>query len=58
MVLQETHPRQRAGTGYDVLDYVKSLKRFKTKPSPATYPSIKDYLRYFHANMLIYVEVD
>ena len=46
--------RRRADTGYDVLDYVKSLKRFKAKP----FKSVKDYLRYCHAIMLVYVEVE
>ena len=46
--------RRRADTGYDVLDYVKSLKRFKAKP----FKSVKDYLRYCHAIMSVYVKVE
>ena len=48
--------RRRADTGYDVLDYVKSLKRFKTKPSLNI--SVEEYLRYCHTNMSVYVKVD
>ena len=48
--------RRRADTGYDVLDYVKSLKRFKTKPSLNI--SVEEYLRYCHTNMSVYVQVD
>ena len=48
--------RRRADTSYDVLDYVKSLKRFKAKPSLNV--SVEDYLRYCHTNMSVYVKVD
>ena len=39
--------RRRADTGYDVLDYVKSVKRFKTKPSLNI--SVEEYLRYCYS---------
>ena len=51
--------RRRADTGYDVLDYVKSMKRFKAKPSVYSLSvSAKDYLRHCHTNMSVHVKAD
>ena len=47
--------RRRADTGHDVLDYVKSLKRFKTKSSLSI--SVEEHLRYCHTDMSVYVKV-
>ena len=48
--------RRRANTGYDVLSYAKSLKRFKTKPSLNI--SVEEYFCYCHTNVSVYVKVD
>lgn len=52
--------RRQADTGYDVLDYVKSLKRFKLKSSlNISYLGVEKYLRLAHVNIGdIHVQVD
>ena len=52
--------RRHADTGYDVLDYVKSLKRFKLKSSlNISYLGVEKYLRLAHVNIGdIHVQVD
>ena len=52
--------RRQADTGYDVLDYVKSLKRIKLKsPLNISYLGVEKYLRLAHVNIWdIHVQVD
>ena len=59
-MLSPAASRRHADTGYDVLDYVKSLKRFKLKSSlNISYLGVEKYLRLAHVNIGdIHVQVD